>query len=319
VIADPQSRRGRRWAELGIPLIAWTEVLAGTAELPQGRVRLESPGARPEMVEAVLGLGGLSYRPGSPEEMIPLDAWYRGFCALLDRLPPADTTHPPAEVALQFDKQATRERLQAAGVPVVEGALATSAEQVQRRARQQLAILKPRYGSSASGIVVLASQRATTTVHWREGLPVFGRLHPVGGEELADTLSWVLAGGAVLEPLLPHLRIDGLCCDFRVIVHRDEVLAVIPRLSRHTVTNLQLGGRRGDPERIRAQLGMRAWLDLRDAALLAARCFACETVGVDVLLDPARRPRVLELNPFGDHFPGWRLPDGRTLEQAVSA
>jgi glutathione synthase/RimK-type ligase-like ATP-grasp enzyme len=84
-----------------------------------------------------------------------------------------------------------------------------------------------------------------------------------------------------------------------------------------------LGGRRGDVERCRAAVPTRAWLDALDHCADAAGCFDSAVAGVDLVFERGYvRHYVLEVNPFGDFFPGWVDAGGRSvhaLEIAVTA
>jgi hypothetical protein len=85
-------------------------------------------------------------------------------------------------------------------------------------------------------------------------------------------------------------------------------------LSPRPMTNLHLGGRRGDPERCRAAIPDRVWLDALDHCAEAASAFRSTVAGVDLLFEPGfRRYCILEVNAFGDFFPGWKDRDGRSI------
>ena len=74
---------------------------------------------------------------------------------------------------------------------------------------------------------------------------------------------------------------------------------------RGPMTNLHLGGRRGDPARCRAAVPTRAWLDGLDHCVEAARLYRAAAVGVDLLFESGYlRHYLLEVNAFGDFFPG---------------
>jgi glutathione synthase/RimK-type ligase-like ATP-grasp enzyme len=101
-----------------------------------------------------------------------------------------------------------------------------------------------------------------------------------------------------------------------VVCADGKPVASIFRLSPHPITNLHLGGRRGDWERCRAAIPSRYWLDALDSAVAPARSFDALVAGVDVLFEPGfRRQVVLEVNAFGDFFPGWTDPAGRSVPE----
>ena len=106
-------------------------------------------------------------------------------------------------------------------------------------------------------------------------------------------------------------QIDGQNFDVRVVCVHGRPAASIFRLSPHPMTNLHLGGRRGDFDRCRAAIPTRDWLDALDHCADAAGCFDSAIAGVDLVFERGyRRHFVLEVNAFGDFFPGWTEPGG---------
>jgi hypothetical protein len=80
------------------------------------------------------------------------------------------------------------------------------------------------------------------------------------------------------------------------------------------MTNLHLGGRRGDPLRCRQCIPTRAWLDGLDHCVEAARLYHSAAVGIDLLFESGYlRHFLLEVNAFGDFFPGLVDPEGRSV------
>ena len=65
---------------------------------------------------------------------------------------------------------------------------------------------------------------------------------------------------------IPHAQLDGQNADLRVVCVGGRVVATIFRLSPHPITNLHLGGRRGDWHRCREAIPTRYWLAALDTA-----------------------------------------------------
>jgi hypothetical protein len=225
-----------------------------------------------------------------------------------------------------FDKTATCRKFHAAGVPVpgwLENpadvfAVVADSDGAQRWPR---AYLKLNTGSSAVGIVVIELNsdrfRGQTTLAEIGGRFFNSRRpRPVSGPDLERAAEFVLREGAIVQRGVPMAQIDGQNFDVRVVCIHGRPAATIFRLSSNPVTNLHLGGRRGDWERCRAAIPTRAWLDALDHCADAANCFASAVVGVDLLFERGyRRHFVLEVNAFGDFFPGWTDPRGRSVHQ----
>ena len=102
-----------------------------------------------------------------------------------------------------------------------------------------------------------------------------------------------------------------------------KVAATVFRVSPHPMTNLHLGGRRGDEAACRRVIPQRYWLDGLDACVEAAELFDLPAVGIDLAFNKADyAPTILEVNAFGDFFPNWNNADGQslhTLEIAATA
>jgi hypothetical protein len=333
------------WASRGvrpdIHVLPWREVVPRLGDLAgflscdaPAYVRLESPGRDVEVTRLLLQAGdpdgdwrdidipkGLLLRPG---------LLHRGFCRMLDGLRGAFTARPwltpsadPRDVAVMFDKTATAERLAAAGVPVPPSlpppADATALLDAIRARRWPVAYVKLNTGSSATGIAVVHALDAepwSVTTMTRIGGDFYNTRRPrrVAGPELAAALDFLLAEGAVVQQGIPMAQIDGLNFDLRVVVVRGRPAFPIFRLSPQPMTNLHLGGRRGDPQRCREAVPTRAWLDALDDAAAAAACFDSAIAGVDLVFERGFfRHVVLEVNAFGDFFPGWADERGRGI------
>ena len=135
------------------------------------------------------------------------------------------------------------------------------------------------------------------------------------GASLESTaIQFVLNEGAIVQRGIPMAQVDGQNFDVRVVCVDGKPAATIFRLSPHPMTNLHLGGRRGHYEQCRAAIPTREWLDALDHCADAAACFDSTIAGVDLLFERGfRRHYVLEVNAFGDFFPGWTDAHSRSV------
>jgi hypothetical protein len=350
LIANPGTKRCEAFCRevqaLGVRpvVVPWAEVIpAGGCldRLPQfdqpAVVRLESPGKDDAVTRLLLAAGdphtdwsavpfpkGLLLRPGMQ---------YQGFARVLEGLRKSFDTRPhlrptacPLAVARMFDKNGTLADLTAAGVPTPEfippEQLANTHFPLHDRGGWGVVYMKLNTGASATGIVVcrLAAGGVWTgvTTLLRRGEQFFNtrRLTDLTAPELGRCIAFLLEEGLSVQRGLPHAQLDGQNADLRVVCVGGKAVATIFRLSPHPITNLHLGGRRGDWRRCRDAIPTRHWLDALDSAVAAAGCFDSLVAGVDVLFEPGfRRHAVLEVNAFGDFFPGWTDPAGRSLHQ----
>ena len=173
--------------------------------------------------------------------------------------------------------------------------------------------MKLNTGSSATGIVVLHPNRGgraafgITTLAEIGGAFYNSRLvRRVTGADLDSAVQFILDEGAIVQRGIPMAQADGQNFDVRVVTVYGKPAAMIFRLSPHPMTNLHLGGHRGDYDRCRAAIPTRDWLDALDHCSDAAACFDSAIAGVDLLFERGyRRHYILEVNAFGDFFPGW--------------
>ena len=181
--------------------------------------------------------------------------------------------------------------------------------------------MKLNTGSSATGIVVLhpnSGERPAfgiTTLAQHAGAFYNSRLvRRVERDEMYSAIQFILNEGAIIQRGIPMAQVDGQNFDVRVVCVYGKPAATIFRVSQHPMTNLHLGGRRGDYERCRAAIPTREWLDALDHCADAASCFNSAIAGVDLLFERGfRRHYILEVNAFGDFFPGWTDSRGRSI------
>lgn len=304
-------------------------------------VRLESPGKDDRVTRLLLEAGARDDPAEPPRDWRSLEflrglllrpgLWYRGFRRVLRGLRQAFDARPhlvpnacPLAVAEMFDKTATAAKLHAFGVPVpdwlenprdVFAALTAS----EGGRAWPAAYLKLNTGSSATGIIALRLDgmrlHGTTTLA-EIGGRFFNsrRLLHLTGPPLERAADFLLAEGAFAQKGIPMAQVDGENFDVRVVCVYGRPAASIFRLSSEPMTNLQLGGRRGDFGRCRAVVPTRDWLDTLDHCADAARCFDAAVAGIDLVFERGfGRHYVLEVNAFGDFFPGWTDAHGRSV------
>ncbi|MDX3071285.1 STM4014 family protein [Streptomyces sp. MI02-7b] len=327
VVGNPENRRTTLFADAvraaGHPaprVLPWRQVLDGGYGFEAGEfVRIDSPGENADVDRLLRGAGDPARVEGSA-------LWYRRFTAAVREVadaarragavPSAD----PEDVAVMFDKRRCHARLAAAGVPVppaLSGAVDGWADLRDglRDAGVPRAFVKAAHGSSASGVVALAVAgpgrvRATTSVETTQDGRLFNSLrvrHYTTEPQVAALVDALAPDGLHIERWLPKASLGGRAADLRVVVVAGRATHAVVRTSRHPMTNLHLGGARGDLGAARAAIRA-AGGALDDALHLAERAAACFPgtlcVGVDVL--PAtgwRRFAVGEVNAFGDLLP----------------
>jgi glutathione synthase/RimK-type ligase-like ATP-grasp enzyme len=354
LIANPENRRAGYFADAcrrrGLPeprVLPWRDVLRPgyplAAELAGGAwLRIESPGENFQVERELLRLGSpaTAAEGGWPSLAAPEAAtlaedhgrlrfqrqWYHGWVAALKSIRAAALTelpmmNPPEEIGVLFDKAATQHRLATAGVPVARNlGICRDFEDLRTRmaeSRTHRVFLKPCHGSSASGVVALATNgrgqwQAVISAHLTVGdgevrLHNSLRLQSLkDAAAIARLVDAVCRERALAERWFPKDSLDGRVYDLRIVVIAGRAAHLVVRTSRSPLTNLHLGNARGDPTAVRQRLGEAAWHAALRTAEDAAACFpACHYLGVDLMVGTNRRSfRIAEINAFGDLLPG---------------
>ncbi len=326
------------WIEvLGAPDRLTRAVSAGSI------VRFDSPGEDDAVERELLALGAEVDDPEAPRaarlsatqaRALSPDRgliraprqWYLGFCEALRRCKSALSLapcHQPLQqtddIPTMFDKRRCHALLLEKGVPVPRALERVRGwEDLRARMRETAmprVFVKLAFGSSASGMVALESRKnqvvGRTTVEIERGLGevrLYNRLRVArmtDERSLATLVDALCAEGVHVERWLPKAGIDGRLFDLRVLVVEGRARQIVVRTSRGPITNLHLGNRRGDVERVRAAMGAEAFEKAISAAESALDCFpGTRYAGVDLLIGASfARHAVLEINAFGDLLP----------------
>lgn len=332
VVGNPANRRVALFQEAvrvaGLPaarVVPWIDVLRGRAEFRPGeRVRIDSPGEDPLVERELRGTN-------DPTRVEGTARWYARFTSAvrdvadLAAVGGATLLDDPHELAVLFDKRLCHGVLRQAGVTVPQsptsGADAPAVRgwddvrALQERTGLRRMFVKPAHGSSASGVLAVETAgpgrvQATTSVERDVDGRLFNslRVRRYSTEREVGALVDALApDGLHIERWLPKASQNGRSADLRVVVIAGRATHAVVRTSRSPMTNLHLGGARGDLAAARAatEAAGGSWAGTLGLCERAAACFpGALRVGVDLL--PAtgwRRFAVGEVNAFGDLLP----------------
>lgn len=329
VVGNPENRRVALFEQAAVQLgltppriVPWLDVARGRARFEPGEmVRIDSPGENAEVTRLLRGSIG-------PVDMYRVEgtaAWYAGFTAALDGLHKqiidagATALADPAETAIVFDKARCHAKLSERGVAVptvLRGVTdyESLAAAVAPPWRGDV-FVKIRHGSSASGVVALVVRRgrlveAVTSAEIErdaDGIRLYNSLQVRRYRDesdirtLIDTLG---ADGLHTEAWVAKHRSQGRQCDVRVVTVAGRATHAVVRTSAQPMTNLHLGGRRGELAGFQAEVGQERWTAILDLAEQAAACFpATHCLGVDILPDRHGTQCVGEVNAYGDLLP----------------
>jgi hypothetical protein len=315
VVGNPDNRRVKLFVDAvraeGLPeprVVSWLDVLRGDCAFHAGElVRVDSPGEDAEVTR-------LLRASAEPIDMYRVEGtrqWYQGFTAALAKLEQvidnagAVRLFDQRGVAMAFDKLATYERLIDVGVPVPPDAQTDGSES---------AFIKIRHGSSASGVVALtvrgSRRRAVTSVEMvrtEDGIELYNSLKVrtyLHDSDIDDLLAALAPDGLHAEGWVPKVRTEGRGCDLRIVTVGGHATHAVVRTSASPMTNLHLGGQRGDLAAFQALVGEKRWLTILDLAESAAACFGgVHCLGIDVLPGADGFDCIGEVNAYGDLLP----------------
>lgn len=329
-------------AEHGLPppeVVSWIDVVRSPHLLEKlsrepRLVRIDSYGESFEVERELLRRGGfpdaLTFEERRGEVIAPA-LTHRGFQTVLTELEAIFSARPewtllslPSEIDELFDKRRTARRFHAAGIPVPEfleevpDTPEALLDAVRARGWKEI-FVKPAMGSSASGVLLVnvsaKSASIRTSLEW-DAPRWFNNLrlsHYRTKTDVNRALAFVLAQGAQVELAIPKAKLADAFFDCRVLCIAGEPRFVVVRQNQHEITNLHLGGWRGDLAALQAAMPPGAWESAMESCRKVGKLYRSLQVGIDLMFEPdLTRHRVIEANAFGDLLPNLTL-DGLSV------
>ncbi len=367
LLCNPENRRANYFvqacARLNLPsptLVAHEDWLSGRVQLediltPHTLVRLESPGESLATQRLLLVRGAShpdatctaarahTWQPEHGQIIHGAQRFHGWRDALVQLHETLETTRAwsmssPLEVIDMFDKANTYSRLSRHQIDAPERLPPASCyeelRQIMREHGTSRVFLKPRFGSSASGVVALSARgaraQAITSTQLVEGargeLELFNclRIQRYTLErEISQLVDALTREPTVCERWVPKATVSGMASDLRVVVINGQAAHTLGRRSASPMTNLHLGNTRVSWDELLERFGEHA---LEQAHALAARVMReafPDTLyaGLDVMLTSGSfSPRVIEVNAFGDLLPNllWEGEDTYTRSLRIA-
>lgn len=316
MLGNPENRRvtafvaAARALDLEPTVVAHRDLLSEPErlrDLPrEAVVRMESVGEDAAVADLLRG----EVAP-DPRELVNPARLHRGFLAYLARLGAVSSGWtwwtPPSEIARLFDKRACSALHRTHGIPVPEELPVPSTRVellglLQDRGWKR-AVMKASFGSSASCLAVIDQRVTMTTLRWDEGWFNSLRVQRVSDPAQQDRVfRFLSAQEPQIQRFVPKLRHDGSFFDCRILCIAGEPLFGIVRQAHHPITNLHLGGWRGDLDALVERLGP-AWESALQTCRRVAALHDAHHLGIDVMFQRDHSHLVLEVNAFGDLLP----------------
>jgi len=327
-IVDPEDRRATLFGQAAAPAInvqtwTWSSVFAGDAVPVDDPtwVRLDAPG--PDY--AAHAIGDTTERFGRLMAHVERIEAAVGHTRMLT---------PASVVATLFDKSQCHLELNARKIPV-PAALPTSptsgAALLEELAQigWSSAFVKPRHGSSASGVAAVRSAKGrleviTTAARAPKSGELVNRIGAVryAGDEAAEILDELVSTSPVhVERWFPKAAIESSVCDVRIVIINGVACHRVVRGAPGPITNLHAGGNDVSTEAFIAEVGAETWHAAIATVEQVATVFPeALHLGVDVAIGPRGAGHVvLEVNAFGDLLPRATWKGRSTYEHQVDA
>lgn len=356
LLGDKSSRRvtdfhrALRQSSLSCTVIDWNDWLSNnnldqlTDLCKDALIRIDSPGGSWKNEQKLLLFG--AYSLGKDAQISEQDVLqlvedrglvrfgrqrYAGFLAAtkqwidLVKKAGASRIFPDLDaIALSFDKRKMHQKMDVSNIRVaptiqVSGDLEEIFHHMNH-ANISSVFLKPRYGSSAGGMMALRKSGKKhvliAPVAWKnERLYQERRFHRYADiniiRKMVQTL--FISEDLHIEEWIPKPTFAGGPADLRILVVNKIAALAVARIGFGPMTNLHLGSRRLPWSEVKAHLGKKTAHRLfQEAEKVAALLPNSLSVGVDLAWTPAsNRPIVYEANIFGDLIVGIHDENGR--------
>lgn len=234
--------------------------------------------------------------------------------------------NPPEDIRELFDKRVTSLHYEQLGIPVPDALRGiTSIDELREGMRSRgwtEVFIKMSAGSSASCLGVVRLHRGGqftmhTTIEqasdgWFNTLKV---RHVTNPRLVAELLEFLLNEGSQIERSIPKARLAEAYFDLRVLCIAHEPRFIVVRQNHHPITNLHLGGWRGELDELKKLVSPAAWEAAMNSCRAVAKCYQALHVGIDLMFEADFvGHRIIEANAFGDLLPRLEL-EGRNVWQ----
>lgn len=219
----------------------------------------------------------------------------------------------PSQIALSFDKLRCSEFLRShqLSTPRQFGEISSfdALKATLARHNCERVFVKLRHGFSAGAMTALMVARsgkmlAYTTAEIGKDDEIYTtrkvrRLE--GRQEIADLINRLTPYGLIAEEWVPKAGTHNKICDLRIITVAGKPVFNVLRASKSPMTNLHLGGQRGDPELLSVRMEKTHWQAMLSSCREVAKLFRdCFTLGIDVAVHTNLKSHsILEVNAFG--------------------
>jgi len=226
--------------------------------------------------------------------------------------------NPIADIRECFDKRVTSQRFGELGIPIPPAITGVASLAELREHPWRSVFVKLSCGSSASCLGVLDRRSFHTTIEqapdgWFNNLRMRHVREP---ERIEELVGFLFREGAHVEHTVPKAQLDDAYFDCRVLCIAGEPRFIVVRQNKYQITNLHLGGWRGELAKLRERVAAPDWEAAMTSCRRVAKCYRALQVGLDLMFEPDFvGHRVIEVNAFGDLLPNL-VVDGLNVYEA---
>ncbi len=305
--------------------ITYEALLQGAVDLAEAPacLRICSPGEDLQLYRKLLAIGehpDLESLQLVEGQYYPNTYWYKGWANLLDRLqetirsnPQLEVLNTPAAIKLAFHKLHCQQQLQLAKVSVPKILLEHCQSydhfiEVMQASGVQQVFIKPIHGSSAAGVMAFRHNKKRSVLYSTLSRQAPGKIFNSLGlsryskpTEIRSLITEMIPAHLMVEEWVPKKSHGGKSVDLRILVIDGIATFVVPRMSKHMITNLHLGNEKGQIRELEESWGVGLIEEAKRQAELAVKTIeGLFYAGVDVAISSGGNAYVLEVNAFGD-------------------
>ena len=290
-------------------------------------LRITSPGEDFNLWKKIASLGGyketekLVFKRGL---IYPNQYWYRGWCVILKKIegfieknPLVEVMNTPASIQLAFHKLESQKVMAKQGISIPKIIMNQVEDydaliDMLEIEKIPQVFIKPYHGSSASGVMALRQSKGRQVLYTTIALQANGEMYNHLQLQKYDDLSKIkrivnsmIPSGLLVENWIRKKRFQQKSVDFRILVINGKPIFVVPRMSKHFITNLHLGNEKGNVEEVELIWGKKIIQKAKTLAVNAVDVIGgLFYAGVDVAINAIGESYVLEINAFGDMLLG---------------
>lgn len=285
-------------------------------------LRITSPGEDFELKKLLLKIGGFAKAENLFFEkglILPQTNWYRGWCIVLQKIENYVSSNPlvkiinsPTSIQLAFHKLKCQRFLSDLGISTPKILLDKVSDynsliDFLEKEKIYQVFIKPYHGSSASGVMAFRQSKGKqvlyTTIELKDNR-LFNHLKLQkysSPSKIKTIIDLMTPSGLFVEEWIRKKTFQKKSVDFRVLVVDGKAAFVVPRMSKHLITNLHLGNEKGNIESVENAWGNELVNNGKELAEDAVKSIGgMFYAGVDVAISNQGKAYILEVNAFGD-------------------